>query len=481
MKPIHLLSFLSALLFIFSPQPTNAAGKKLNVLFIAADDLNRDLGCYGHTMVKSPNIDKLAKAGVRFERAYCQYALCNPSRTSLLSGRRPETTGIMDNETPPRTYLGKDVKFLPEYFREHGYFTARVGKIAHSSFENAISWDISESAKGHHDIDNCDDDFAALNKKGILGGAPVQFCAAQGKDEQQPDGNTARRIVQLLEQNKDKTFFIAAGFHKPHEPLVAPKKYFDLYDWRKVVLPKEPANDRDDIPKLSLLRNRPDQIVTEDRRKQTMAAYYAAVSFMDAQVGVVLDALDRLGLRENTVIVFFGDHGWHLGEHLGLWRKTTLFEEAAHAPLIICAPNAKGNGRVCGRTVEFLGIYPTLLELCGLPKNDELEGVSLAPLLKNPKADWKPAVTVLRWGENLGKSVRTERWRYSEWDGGKNGAELFDQQSDPFEYTNLARDEKFAKQVSEMKKLLAQESAGLKYIPPAGDSPRKKKKKKGNE
>src|SRR5438552_6716274 len=271
-----------------------------------------------------------------------------------------------------------------------------------------------------------------MDTDGILGGAAVHFHATANPDEDEPDGRTARRIVEILEQNKDKPFFVAAGFHKPHEPLVCPKKYFDLYPSEKIELPKAPANDRDDIPALSLKRNRPDPIMTEARSKRVTAAYYATISFMDAQVGYILDALERLGLRDRTVVVFFGDHGWHLGEHLGLWRKTTLFEEAAHAPLIIAAPEAAGNGKSCPRMVEFLGIYPTLLELCGLPKNNELQGASLVPLLNNPAMLWdKPAFTVLRWGTDLGKCVRTERWRYSEWNGGKDGMELYDHRTDP--------------------------------------------------
>jgi len=472
MKRILQISFAGILLAFLN---ANAAEQKLNVLFIAADDLNHDLGCYGHPMVKSPNIDKLATRGVRFERAYCQYALCSPSRTSLLSGRRPETTGIMDNETPPRTYLGKEVQFLPEYFRANGYFTARVGKIAHSTFENAIKWDIAENSRGYKENEDCDDDWGKLNQSGVLGGAVVKFCARPTDDAQEPDGETARRIVQILEQHKDQPFFIGAGFHKPHEPLICPKKYFDLYDWKKVQLPNEPKNDRDDVPALSLKRRRPDQIVTQDRQKQTMAAYYACVSFTDAQVGLILDALDRLKLRDKTIVVFFGDHGWHLGEHQGLWRKTTLFEEATHAPLIISAPGMPG-GKVCPRTVEFLGIYPTLVELCGLPKNSGLQGTSLVPLLKNPSADWKPAFTVLRWKSDLGKSVRTERWRYSEWNEGKNGQELFDQTKDPFEYTNLAHDEKFAQTVSQMKALLQEETKSVPYVPPPAQSKKKKKR-----
>jgi iduronate 2-sulfatase len=455
----HDIAWLVLMSAMIAPWQAGAAEpQRLNVLLIAADDLNHDLGCYGHPLIQSPNIDRLAARGVRFERAYCQYALCNPSRTSLLSGRRPETTNVMDNGTAPRTFLGPNVAFLPEYFGQQGYFTARVGKIAHVPFEDAVRWNVAENAKGFGR------NAARQGPLHLEGsdGARVGWLATDNRDEDEPDGHTARRIVELLEQNADKPFFIAAGFHKPHEPLVAPKKYFALYDPARVMLPEEPADDRQDIPPLSLRRNRPDPVTNPDEQRRLMAAYYATISFMDAQFGVVLDALDRLHLSDRTIVVFFGDHGWHLGEHLGLWRKTSLFEEAAHAPLIIAAPGAQANGKASPRTVEFLSIYPTLVELCGLPPAEGLQGTSLVPLLHDATARWKqPAVTVLRWNGVLGKSVRTQRWRYSEWDRGNQGSELYDHRADPREYKNLAHDPQYAPVVERMKKLLAQESKGL--------------------
>jgi uncharacterized sulfatase len=360
----------------------------------------------------------------------------------------------MDNNTPPRNFLGNDVVFLPEYFGRQGYFTARVGKIVHVPFENQVQWDVAENATGRGA------GRGKMQQEGTAG-ALVGWLATENNDEEEPDGRTARRIAELIEQHKDQPFFIAAGFHKPHEPLVAPKKYFDLYDPASIVLDEVPADDRTDIPPLSLVRNRPDPVTDEPARRRLMAAYYATISFMDAQVGVLLDTLDRLKLTDNTVVVFFGDHGWHLGEHLGLWRKTSLFEEAAHAPLIIAAPSAKGNGHASPRTVEFLSIYPTLVDLCGLPQATELS-TSLVPLLEDPQAKWnQPAVTVLRWNGQLGKSVRTERWRYSQWEGGKLGQELYDHRHDPRELTNLATKPEFQKIVAKMKKKLRKESQGL--------------------
>ena len=425
-----------------------AAAQKLNVLLIAVDDLNNRLGCYGDPVVKTPNIDRLAARGMRFDRAYCSYPLCNPSRTALLSGRRPETTRILDNDTPPRTYL-KNVVFLPEHFRQHGYFTARVGKIAHGKFEDAVSWDISEFAGG-------------VRRQAAP--APVPQQAGQDgqlvwqptdrDDADEPDGRTERPIARLLEQHKDKPFFMGAGFHKPHLPWIAPSKYFEMYPPERIELPKTPPDDRDDIPPIALTRNPGDDQLSELDRKKAIAAYHACTTFLDAQVGVLLEALERLKLTDNTVVLLFGDHGWHLNDHLGLWRKMSLFEESARAPLIVAAP---GRRRAAGspRLVEFVDIYPSLVELCGLPLPTGLEGDSFVPLLENPRRPWKKAAfTVVQRGRGLlGRSARTERYRYTEW-GGEDVAELYDHETDPHEWRNLAKDPKQARALAQMRGIL---------------------------
>jgi uncharacterized sulfatase len=459
-------------LVIFSFQAQSQSPRKMNVLFIAVDDLNNCLGCYGHPMVKSPNIDRLAKRGIRFDRAYCQYPLCNPSRTSFLSGRRPDVTQIFQNTVPPRTTL-KDVVFLPEYFRQHGYFTAGVGKIAHGRFANAVKWDVyAEPARGREDADEVRE--GARRRPPAAAGARQIWRATNDRDEDEPDGKVARRIAQLLEQNKDKPFFIAAGFHKPHLDWVAPKKYFDLYPPDQIVLPKEPADDRKDVPAAALNRN-PNfaSITDEQKRQQAIAAYYACTTFMDAQVGVVLDALDRLKLWDNTIVVFFGDHGFHLGEHGGLWAKVSLFEESARVPLIIAAPGKK-SGVASPRLVELVDLYPTLTQLCGLPTPEGMEGVSLARLLEDPDRPWKTtAFTQVQRGQNrMGRSVRTERYRYTEWDDGKAGAELYDHDADPHEYVNLVNDPKHTKTVEEMKRLLRE--GWRRAAPPLGDGRKRK-------
>jgi uncharacterized sulfatase len=301
MKP-----FATAAIFLSLLCPALVHGQEkkpaVNVLFIAVDDLNTAIGCYGHPLVKTPNIDRLAARGARFERAYCQYPLCNPSRTSLLSGRRPDTTRIYLDGTPARAFL-EGVDLLPEYFGRFGYFTAHVGKIG-----GAARWDVS--IKSEHS-----------EKEG--GPLKVEWRATKNEDENEPDGQTARRVVRLLEQHKSKPFFIAAGFGRPHLPFVAPQKYFDLYPPDKVVLPKEPPDVRKNVPAIAFDRHK--ETLTEAQARQATAAYYACVSFMDAQLGLVLDAMDRLELWDNTVVVFWSDHGFHLGEHGGLWRKAKLF------------------------------------------------------------------------------------------------------------------------------------------------------------
>ncbi len=446
---------------------TQKAGAKTNVLVIAVDDLNNRIGCYGDPIVKTPNIDRLAGHGVRFDHSYCNYPVCNASRTSLLSGKRPETTQVLGNTTPPRTTLG-NIAFLPEHFKANGYFTARVGKIAHGTYEGALKWDISESAAGvplGRDGEEvpftrkgkADKKAAARagDRKDGGGGVKLSWTPTDRQDAEEPDGATARRIAQLLTQHKNGPFFIGCGFHKPHLPWVAPRKYFDMYSIDRIKLPNTPANDRDDIPPIALTTTAGDEKMTDLERRQAILAYHAATSFMDAQLGVVLDTLDQNKLWDNTVVLFFGDHGWHLYDHLQLWRKMTVFEESAHAPLIVHAPGKK-QGVASSRLVEFVDIYPTLSQLAGIPQAPGMEGTSFAPLLDDPQRAWKKAAyTIVSRGQNrFGLSVRTDRYRYTEWNNTKDGVELYDHEIDVNEWTNLAGNAKAATQQRDLAKLL---------------------------
>lgn len=435
---------------------------KFNVLFIACDDLNTSLGCYGHSQAKTPNIDRLAARGVKFERAYCQFPLCNPSRTSLLGGVRPDTSGIYENATPIRKAI-PDIVTLPQLFKNNGIHVARVGKMYHygvpggigtSGLDDEPSWTEVINPRGR----DKDDEADVINytpQRGL--GSSLAWMEAKGEDAEQTDGKVAAETIRLLEAHKDKPFFIAAGFYRPHVPDIATKKYFDLYPLDQMTLPVEPAGHLTNIPPVALHPEPLNYGLDKARLKQFKRAYLASVSFVDAQVGQVLDALDRLGLADKTIAVFWGDHGWCLGEH-GQWQKTLLFEESARVPLIIATPDRK-KGEVSPRTVELLDIYPTLADLCGLEIPKTVEGKSLRPLLANPQAKWdKPAITQQTRREGgrqiMGYSVRTERWRYTEWDGGKLGTELYDHDADPHEWNNLAHDPKSAKQIAELRQLL---------------------------
>jgi iduronate 2-sulfatase len=417
-----------------------AAQARLNVLLIAADDLRPELGCYG-SVVKSPNIDRLAARALRFDRAYCQYPVCNPSRVSLLTGLRPNTTKILDNGMHFRKAIPNAVT-LPQLFRQNGYFAAGLGKIYHRGLtmedlrpemDDEKSWDVTR--------------YFQATERGLQGegrnltGGKLPWCrwlAADGDDEDQPDGQIAREGIRLLEEKRDKPFFMALGFHKPHDPFIAPKKYFDLYPLDKLQLLDRPSTGSN--VRLAIPAGWKNQFsnFTDDERREYIRSYYAAVSFMDAQVGKVLDALDRLKLWDNTVVLFFGDHGFHLGEH-GWWNKSTVFELSARAPLIVWSPRMKAGGKSSPRLVEFVDIYPTIVELCALKPPSGLEGRSFVPLLDDPRRAWKEAAfTQVQRGQVAGYSLRTERWRYTEWDAGAKGIELYDHESDPGEWHNLA-------------------------------------------
>jgi uncharacterized sulfatase len=460
------------------------SGTRLNVLFIAVDDMNNDLGCYGHPLVKSPNIDRLARMGVRFDRAYCQFPLCSPSRSSIMTGLRPDTTRVFNLTYHFRTGL-PDVVTIPQMFMNNGYYAARVGKIYHygnpgdigtSGLDDRPSWNHFVNPAGR-DKTTLETDIINYTPKRGLGSAMSFLSDAQGKDEEHTDGKVALEAIKLLEERKDKPFFLAAGFYKPHTPYVAPKKYFDLYPLDQIQLPKEPAEAAKSIPKPALASTSPLPYfgVTEAQARECKQAYYAAISFVDAQIGKLLETMDRLKLWENTVVVFWSDHGYHLGEH-GLWMKQSLFEESARVPLIVVAPGAKGNGRPCPRTVELVDLYATLADLAGVAPPKTLAGASLKPLLDDPAKSWeRSAFTQVQRGGFPGYSVRTERWRYIEWDDGEKGTQLYDQDQDPRELQNLAGDPKHADVMKELKALVKK---NWPVRVAGGEAPAKKKDEK---
>jgi arylsulfatase A-like enzyme len=479
---IRLSAVLSIVVFALWPGRAAAAadaapvqaGKKLNVLFIAVDDLRPELGCYGVSGIKSPSIDALAGRGMRFERAYCQQAVCSPSRTSLLTGRRPDTTKVYDLETHFRKNL-PDVITLPQHFKDNGYHTQAFGKIYHGGLDDRPSWSVPHtSSKVPHYISK--EILADVRKRGAsgleVGGKNKGPAWESGEcaDNALPDGHIADRAIEALREVKDKPFFLAVGFVKPHLPFVAPKKYFDLYPPEHFKLPenyRRPAGAPDvamtTFGELRAYLGMPKKgALSEQQALELLRAYYASVSYMDAQVGRLMAELDALKLRESTIVVLWGDHGWHLGDQ-GLWCKHTNFEAAAHAPLILSVPGQKNAGGRTSALVEFVDIYPSLCELVALPKPNGLEGTSFAPLLDDPNRPWKKFAMSQYPRPNqkaMGYSIRTDRHRYTEWQNPADpkqvvARELYDHQSDPLETKNVADDPTNAATVKELSALLA--------------------------
>jgi arylsulfatase A-like enzyme len=469
--------FLGGLIF-YSPgsstQGPAKAKRQYNVLFIIADDLRPTLACYGNPIVKSPNIDKLAARGTRFDRAYAQFPLCNPSRSSLLNGYYPTQTGVMDNNTYFRTQH-PDYVTLPQYFKNHGYVSLRSGKIFHGGIDDLPSWTEGgepvdtaitsrppspvATGKGARETDDPERPNQASTPP--RPSASDRIVVLEGDGESHGDYKIASRAIDYLERYRDKPFFLAVGFNKPHSPPTAPQKDFDLYDVNKIPLPADfntHPQAPQGFPDISISRRNADLFIGRDsspaEAREMIRAYYASVSFVDAQVGRVVDALDRLHLRDNTIIVFWGDHGYHLGEK-GKWSKAySLWDVGLRVPLIIDLPGTT-RAQSSERTVQLLDLYPTLAELAGLPPPPGIEGHSMARLLSKPNAGWDfPAFAVNMFQGKLGRSVITEAWHYVEWDEGRAGAMLLDEHKDPLELRNLAEDPSFAKQVTEMKDLL---------------------------
>jgi uncharacterized sulfatase len=480
-RPALIACLVACVVAIPSAAFAQDAPKKPNILMLCADDLNNALGCYGHPLVKSPQIDRLASRGVRFDRAYCQYPLCSPSRVSLMTGLRPDATKIYDLRTDFRKTTLPDVVTLSQLFQKNGYTAARVGKIYHygvpaqigtDGLDDPQSWDVRINPKGR---DKAEETLVTnVTPKRALGSA-LCWLAADGTDEEQTDGLVATEAIKLLEKQKEpgaKPFFLAVGFYRPHCPYIAPKKYFDMYPLEKITLPKNPENDLADVPPIAPFTRPPNWDVKEDDLRKALQAYYASITFMDAQLGRVLDALDRLGLAENTIVLFWSDHGYLTGEH-GQWMKQSLFEPAARAPLIVAAPGFKSSaGKASPRTVEFVDLYPTLADLANLKPPHKLHGQSLRPLLADPNAAWdKPALTQtirrLNRQQTRGYSLRTARYRYTEWgEGGKAGIELYDHESDPHEYTNLADSKDHTETRAQLRaKLHAVIAAGTTFQP----------------
>jgi len=473
------------------------ASAKPNILFICVDDLKPLLGCYGDKHIKSPNIDRLAQRGMLFECAYCNQAVCAPSRNSLLTGVRPTTSGIYDLGTNFRL-SAPDTVTLPQHFMQHGYRTEGLGKVfhvGHGNHEDPQSWSVSPFAgksifyalSENHPKSGLTREEALFANETDVGRLPrgVPYESADVPDNTYPDGQIAEEAIRRLRAARERSepFFLAVGFLKPHLPFCAPKKYWDLYERNSFHVPElrtppegappyapttwGEVRNYSDIPDVGPLN--------DDQARALIHGYHAAVSFVDAQLGRVIDELDRLQLSTNTIIVLWGDHGWHLGDH-GMWSKHTNYEEATHIPLLIVAPGVAKPGTRSRTLVETVDIYPTLCDLAALPESHNpqpLEGKSLVPVLKEPTAKNKDAIFHVfprnRRGDGaiLGRAVRTERYRLVEWKkpGAPSSAadfELYDYQNDPLETKNLATAEPNV--VQQLEAILAAQPEGKPQI-----------------
>ena len=460
-----------------------AGPARKNVLFIISDDLNNFLGCYGDARARTPNIDRLAARGVMFRRAYCTFPLCGPSRNSMLTGLYPNSTGILLNQQLFRQTIPSHIP-LPQAFRRAGYFAGRIGKLYHYNVPKSVgtnghddpgSWELELNPAG---VDRLEEEpFIQTLTPGQFGGTLSWYASPHG-DEKHTDGMLAADAEWVLERcaaRGDRPFFLAVGFYRPHTPYVAPEvPYFGYYPQDEMPVPLGIEASRAKVPPAALgSYTREQDKLTDESRREVIQSYYASISFMDAQVGRVVAALDRLGLADQTVIVFTSDHGYHMGEH-GLWQKMSLFEESARVPMLIVAPGVAAGGGVVESPVSQLDLYPTLAELCGIETPGNLQGQSLVPMLTDPQASgrgWALTQVTRRGGGDrfFGYSIRTQRWRYTEWDEGRQGRELYDHDADPREQTNLALRPEHADTVRELSTELR--AAVDATFPESGETP----------
>jgi len=461
---------LGLLLGAQSPAPEEP---RLNVLFLISDDLSATaVSCYGNDACQTPNIDRLAARGTRFTRAYCQFPVCGPSRASFMSGYYPHATGTM-GYTSGRENIG-DRATWSQHFLEHGYHAARVSKIFHMGVPGDIergsdgkddprSWAERYNSRGPEWKAPGDGELLEKNRnreKPVKGGNTLELVQADGDDLVHSDGKTAEKACELLRRYKelDQPFFLAVGFVRPHVPFVAPRAYFEPYDWKRIDLPKKVRNDWDDIPQagINYKTSRNLQLDTEQEKK-AVAAYYASVAYMDAQVGKVLDTLREEGLDQSTVVIFTSDHGFHLCEH-DFWMKVGLMEESARVPLIIAVPGKEP--AVCDSFAELIDLYPTVAELCGLPVPDRLQGESLVRALDDPSFPVRDAAFCVN---NKSYLLRTDRWAYIQHGkDGELGLQLYDMEKDPGQYTNLAEKRRYAKVVAAFREQLAAKLAAVR-------------------
>ncbi|MFT5301150.1 MAG: iduronate 2-sulfatase [Mariniblastus sp.] len=456
--------FLSMVVCLATFAQADDGPDRPNVLMIMSDDLNTALSGFGHPQCKTPELDRLAKRGVSFRRMYCQFPVCGASRSSLMNGLYPYSTGDLANTTNFRRKR-PDAVTLSQLFKNNGYYVARVSKIFHMGIPGEIiagtaiaddpqSWGEAYNIQcGEHNLPGKRVDHSP----GWESTQTFQRVEASGTDLEMADGMAATKAIELLKQHQDDPFFIAVGFVRPHVPLVAPEKYFRAYPEKEMQLAVVPENDLDDVGKITSKYKTTESLkIAQEDMQAIHTAYYASVTHMDAQVGRVLKALDELGLREKTIVIFSSDHGYHLGEH-HKWQKQHLFEETTRVPFILSVPwLAKSHGNAANQICELVDLYPTISDLAGLQAPDYLQGASMRSILADVETrEWEKsrAFTVSTKG---GVSLRTEKWRYTEWGKGRSkDVELYDLTKDPQEFTSVASDPAYQEALAKMAKQLA--------------------------
>ena len=502
-----------------SRQAGSSGTSKMNVLLIDIEDTTAaSVGCYGNPLARTPNLDRFAAGGVRFDRCYCQAPMCNPSRSSFLTGLRPDSTQVYTNSDPMASLLPQGTLSLPELLRQKGIYSINIGKLFHhtwtaekqlGAFDRLEFCELPKGYKGRSEDypKYLNDALNSLPRPRFRYSADpeeekrltelkaerdkIQRTAKEGSreynkaramfqqpqanvigdsgllEEQEADGKKSRLAVHILKEmaSEKKQFFLSVGISKPHTPLRCPKKYLDLYDLNDIPAPKAPPEKDRNIPDIAkrnganydIFNSHYKHPVTPLAARKAVMAYYACVSFIDAQIGLILDALESEGLRDNTIVIILTDHGFQLGEH-NLWSKYTLFEQTTRVPLMVRVPGQMRNPAACGEIVELVDLVPTLCELLDMPQPGNIEGTSLVPLLRRPKQPWKKAAfTICSIAGYIGRSVRTKRWRYALWQSQKTDAkefELYDLKADPWEQNNLANNPDYAGEVQQMAALL---------------------------
>lgn len=513
-----------------SGQAGPSGTSKMNVLFIDIEDMTAaSVACYGNPLVKTPNLDRFAAGGMRFERCYCQAPMCNPSRSSFLTGLRPDSTRVYTNSDPMASLLPEGTISLPELLMQKGIYSINIGKLFHhtwtaekqlGAFDRLEFCELPKGYKGRSEgyPKHLNDALNSLPRPRFRYSADpeeekrltelkakrnkIWRTAKEGSreynkaramfqqpqanvvgdsgllEEQESDGKKARMAVHIMKEmaSEKKQFFLSVGISKPHTPLRCPKKYLDFYDLDNIPKPEAPPEKDRNIPAIAKRLGRNYDIfnshykhpVTPLAARKAVMAYYACASFVDAQIGLILDALKREGLEDNTIVIIFSDHGFQLGEH-NLWSKYTLFEQTTRVPLMMCVPGRMRKGVVCDEIVELVDLLPTLCELLNMPQPGNIEGTSLVPLLRRPKQPWKKAAfTVCPIAGYVGRSVRTKKWRYAKWQSRKTNSqqlELYDLQADPWEQNNLANDPEYTEEVEQMSALLKAGWSGARPKP----------------